>query len=184
MTSHRDAPTRTTRGAFAVLGYIASIFVANWLITHFGLVPVGFGLKAPAGVYVAGLAFILRDVVQDDLGIGWVIYAILAGATVSLTLSAHFAIASGAAFLVSELADFAVYTPLRRRSWAAAAVFSNTVGDLVDSALFLWLAFGSLANVAGLVLGKWYVTLPVVVIFGVRHLRERHAVYRNERSHA
>ena len=134
--------------------------------------PVGFGLHAPAGVYVAGLAFILRDVVQDDLGIGWVIYAILAGATVSLTLSPSFALASGAAFLVSELVDFAVYTPIRRRSWTAAALLSNTAGTLVDSALFLWLAFGSLANVAGLVLGKWYVTLPVVIVFGIRHQHE------------
>jgi len=43
--------------------YILTIFAANWAITQFGLVPVGFGLLAPAGVYFAGLAFTLRDLV-------------------------------------------------------------------------------------------------------------------------
>ena len=36
-------------------GYIGTIFAANWAIQRFGLVPVGFGLTAPAGVYFAAL---------------------------------------------------------------------------------------------------------------------------------
>ena len=69
------------------------------------------------------------------------------------------ALASAAAFLFSELADFAVYTPIARRSFALAILFRCTAGALVDSALFLWLAFGSLAFIGGQVLGKVYAAL-------------------------
>ena len=51
-----------------LLLYIATIFAANWAIATFGVVPVGFGLMAPAGVYFAGLAFTLRDLTQERLG--------------------------------------------------------------------------------------------------------------------
>lgn len=54
-----------------LVGYVSTIFLANWLITHLGLVPVGFGLVAPAGVYAAGLAFTARDLTQETLGRAW-----------------------------------------------------------------------------------------------------------------
>jgi uncharacterized PurR-regulated membrane protein YhhQ (DUF165 family) len=49
------------------------------------------------------------------------------GAGLSALVSPQFAVASGIAFLVSELADLAVYTPLRQRNWLAAVALSNTV---------------------------------------------------------
>ncbi len=157
--------TSRTSGVAALLGYILTIFAANAAITMVGMVPVGFGLLAPAGVYFAGLAFTLRDAVQETLGRRWVLVAIILGALVSAFLSAQLALASGVAFFISEFADFAVYTPLRERSWLAAVVASNTVGTLVDSALFLWLAFGSLTFLSGQVLGKlWMTALAVVLI--------------------
>lgn len=155
--------------------YILTILGANFAITTFGLVPVGFGLMAPAGVYFAGLAFTLRDLTQERLGKGWTIGAILVGTALSALLSPALALASGAAFLLSELADLAVYTPLRRRHWLGAVALSNTVGLLVDSALFLWLAFGSLAFLPGQVVAKLYTTiLAVIVLWAVRHKTERY----------
>jgi queuosine precursor transporter len=152
-------------GIPALVGYILTIFAANFAITMIGVVPVGFGLMAPAGVYFAGLAFTLRDGVQETLGRRWTVAAILIGAAISAALSAQLALASGVAFLVSEMADFAVYTPLRSRSWLAAVVSSNIVGTVIDSALFLWLAFGSLDFLAGQVVGKlWMTALAVVLV--------------------
>ena len=145
-------------------GYIATIFLANWAIQTFGLVPVGLNLVAPAGVYFAGLAFTFRDLVQERLGRTWTLVAILAGSGLSAFVSPQFAVASGIAFLVSELADFAVYTPLRRRSWVGAVVASNVVGLVVDSVLFLWLAFGSLELLAGQVVGKAWMTAAAVAL--------------------
>ncbi len=165
-----------TVGIITLIGYILTIFAANLAITALGIVPVGFGLMAPAGVYFAGLAFSLRDALQETLGRRWVIAAILIGALVSAGLSAQLALASGLAFLVSELADFIVYTPLRQRNWLGAVTASNIVGAIVDSALFLWLAFGSLEFLAGQIVGKlWMTALAVGLILAWRRLAARPA---------
>ena len=66
------------------------------------------------------------------------------------------------AFLLSEFADFAVYTPLARRRLVAAVVASSIVGLVVDSIVFLWLAFGSLEFLFGQIVGKvWMVLLSI-----------------------
>lgn len=163
----------TRIGIAAVAGYIATIFAANWLIQRFGVVPVGFGLMAPAGVFAAGVALTLRDIVQVTLGRSAVVLAVLAGAALSYLVSPAFAVASGVAFLVSELADFAVYTPLEQRSWLAAIGLSNTVGLVLDSVLFLWLAFGSLEFLAGQVVGKAWMTLLAIGLLAIVRPRLR-----------
>jgi uncharacterized PurR-regulated membrane protein YhhQ (DUF165 family) len=156
-------------GLAAFAAFIATIFAANWLIEHVGIVSVGFGLMAPAGVFMVGLAFTFRDVIQRTLGPWWTVLAILIGASLSWFVSPAFAVASGVAFLVSELADFAVYTPLERRSWIGAVALSNTVGLVVDSWLFLALAFGSLEFFWGQVVGKaWMTLLAVPVLLAIR----------------
>jgi uncharacterized PurR-regulated membrane protein YhhQ (DUF165 family) len=157
-----------------VLAFLACIVGANWAIETFGLVPVGFGLVAPAGVYFAGLTFTFRDLAHDRLGRGWVFVAILVGAGLSYFISPAFALASGVAFLLSETADLMVYSPLRRRTWLGAVLASNTVGLVVDSALFLWLAFGSLEFLQGQIVGKaWMTLLAVVILGGLRALSQR-----------
>ncbi len=165
--AYQDARAHRTRANvkyLPLLGYIATIFAANWAIQAVGLVPVGFGLLAPAGVYFAGLTFTLRDLTQERLGRGWTVVAVLAGAALSTAVSPQFAAASGTAFLLSEVADFAVYTPLRRRHWLGAILASNTVGLILDSAIFLWLAFGSLEFLAGQIAGKAWMTLLAAVL--------------------
>ena len=69
-------------------------------------------------------------------------------------------IASTAAFLVSEYADLAVYTSLERRRFVLAVLASSLVGLMIDSTLFLWLAYGSLEYLPGQIVGK---TLVIVV---------------------
>ena len=139
--------------------------------------PVGFGVSAPAGVYFAGLAFTLRDLIHRYGSRKLAIAAIVVGAGLSALVSPELALASGLAFFVSELFDLAVYDRLRRRGWTLAVVASNAIGLLADSALFLWLAFGSLAFFPGQVVGKaWMTALAVLVIGLLRalHLRGVH----------
>jgi uncharacterized PurR-regulated membrane protein YhhQ (DUF165 family) len=153
-------------------GYVATIFLANLSLQYLGwcapggpcVLPVGPGLWAPSGVLWAGLAFTLRDLVQEQLGRTWTIAAIGIGAALSALVSPQFALASGVAFLLSELADFAVYTPLRLRHWLLAVALSNTVGLIADSLLFLWIAFGSLDFLAGQIVGKLWMTLLAVAL--------------------
>jgi uncharacterized PurR-regulated membrane protein YhhQ (DUF165 family) len=80
------------------------------------------------------------------------------------------ALASGIAFLASELADLSVYEPLRRRGWWQAVAASNVVGLVVDSALFLWLAFGSLAFFWGQAVGKATMTVVALVVLALARL--------------
>lgn len=152
---------------------LGTVVAANWALATFGIIPIGFGLMAPAGVLFAGLAFTFRDMLHDAAGRWWVLGAIVLGAALSGLLEdgRQFALASGTAFLASELADFAVYSPLRRRTWIGAVALSNSVGLAVDSALFLWLAFGSLAFLPGQIIGKAYMTLlAIVILWGVRRV--------------
>lgn len=158
-----------TLGVVFLALYLATIVAANWAIQTFGVVPVGFGLMAPAGVYFVGAAFTFRDLAHEAVGRKWIVGAILVGAALSAFVSPQFAVASGVAFLLSELADFAVYTPLRERGWLRAVALSNVVGLVVDSALFLWLAFGSLEFLTGQIVGKaWMTLLAIGLLWGVR----------------
>jgi uncharacterized PurR-regulated membrane protein YhhQ (DUF165 family) len=149
----------------AFIAFLSTIVVANWLISHYGPVSVGFGLMAPAGVFAAGLAFTFRDFLHDLGGRKWVIAAVILGAALSYFIEDvnKIAIASGVAFLCSEFLDFLIYTPLREKHWPAAVLVSNTAGLVLDSFLFLWLAFGSLDFFWGQVVGKFYMTIPFVV---------------------
>ena len=118
-----------------------SVLLANWLTTHYGLIPAGFGLLVPAGTYAAGLALGLRDLLHHVGGVRWVLGAVAAGAALSaLTGDGRIAVASALAFAVAELLDLLVYVPLRRRGWRRAVVGSNVVGALVDTVLFLTVA--------------------------------------------
>lgn len=166
--------------AVLLVAYVGTIVAANWAIDTFGLVTVWPwpALVAPAGVLFAGLAFTLRDLLHELSGRWLVLAAIAAGGLLSLAVSPMFAVASAAAFAVSELADMTVYAPLRRRGrWLVAVAASNTVGLVVDSVLFLWLAFGSLAFLPGQIVGKALMTLlAVTVLASGRHaLRVRRA---------
>lgn len=162
-------------GLLCLAGFALCIPAANWLIGHVGtfcvpngpcLIPVAPGITAPSGVLMIGLALVLRDLVQRRLGAGWALGAVLAGAALSgLIAPPALVLASAAAFLLSELADMAVYTPLARRGLVRAVALSGLVGLAVDSVVFLWLAFGSLDYLAGQMIGKaWMVLLALPVM--------------------
>jgi hypothetical protein len=175
---------RLSLGALAVAAYIATVAAANWLTSRYGFVPVGFGLTATAGTYAIGCAFVFRILIQESYGSAWrgrlvMFAAILAGAALSWALAnPALAVASGVTFLISESADWAVYTPLRQRGWARAAVAGNGVGAVVDTFLFLWLAgFPIIAAVPGQLVGKAYATVIYLVLgWAVRRAVLRHSI--------
>lgn len=159
----------------SIAAYVGSIMAANALVTTIGLIPVGWGLYAPAGVLVVGLTLGLRDAVQDQWGRKVAFAAVVAGCAVSALFAGPFALASFVAFLLSESLDQLVYTPLRQRGHIIAAIAaSNTVGLVVDSIAFLWLAFGSLEFLAGQIVGKTEATLVVIaVVFLAQQMQKR-----------
>lgn len=181
MTQDRQ---RWTEGLVALALFTLTIPVANWMIGNVGtvcvpqgpcLIPVWPGVTAPSGVLMIGLALVLRDIVQRRLGPGFGLAAIAIGTLISAFLAPpSIVLASTAAFLLSELADFAVYTPLQRRRFVTAVFASSVVGLVVDSAVFLWLAFGSLSYLPGQVIGKaWMVLLALPLMYALRKRDER-----------
>lgn len=168
-------------GFVALVAFGATIPMANWMIGNVGtvcvpngpcLIPVVPTITAPSGVLMVGLALVLRDLVQRRLGRSWSLAAIVAGAIASAVVAPPaLVLASATAFFLSELADFAVYTPLQQRRLVLAVVASCLVGLTVDSLVFLYLAFGSLDYLAGQIIGKtWMVLFSVPV---VRWIRDR-----------
>lgn len=166
--------------------FAATIPLANLLIGNVGtvcipdgpcLLPVGFGLTAPSGVLVVGASLVLRDMVHEAggakaalsaIGIGGLLSAIFAAPALSL--------ASVIAFVLAELADLAVYAPLRERRLWLAVLLSGIAGSVVDSAVFLWIAFGSLDFIAGQIVGKMWMTLLALPVLWAARTKRRASV--------
>ncbi len=184
MTPAREQQRRREGAIFLVL-FALTIPAANWLIGHVGtacvaphgpcVVPVAPAVMAPSGVMMVGVALVLRDLVQRRLGSGPSALAILFGAGISAAVAPPALIlASAIAFLLSEFADLAVYTPLARRRLVAAVVASSLVGLVIDSIVFLWLAFGSLEFLPGQMIGKaWMVLVSIPFVAWLRRRDER-----------
>lgn len=157
--------------------FLATIPAANWLIGHVGtcvphgpcLLPVAPGIEAPSGVLVIGAALMLRTMLQELAGRRWVLGCIVAGSALSAVIApTALVMASAAAFLCGELSDWAVYSRLRERGFAVALVMAGIAGSVVDSALFLGLAFGSLAFMPGQVIGKAWASLAAAAALAAR----------------
>lgn len=166
----------------AVVAFLASIPAANWMLGNVGvqfdptgphLLPVWPDILAPSGVYVVGITLALRDIVQRRVGKPATFALILAGAALSAVFSPALALASAVAFLVSESVDFAVFSVLERRGLIVAVATSNLVSLIVDSVVFLALAFGSLAFIEGQLIGKVWATLAALIILAALNARRR-----------
>ena len=181
---NRNDRRKNIEGLIFLVLFCLTIPAANWMIGNVGtvctahgpcLIPVAPGIMAPSGVLMVGAALVLRDLVQRRLGIEFGVGAIIVGAVISAGIApTSLVLASAAAFLLSEFADFAVYTPLARKRLVLAVVASSAVGLVVDSIVFLWLAFGSLDFLLGQIVGKaWMVLLAIPFLNYLRRRDER-----------
>ena len=175
---------RTAEGLVFLAAFTNCVPAANWMIQKVGttcipngpcLIPVAPGLTAPSGVLMVGLALVLRDLVQRRLGIWPSVGAIVIGGLLSgIFAPPALVAASVTAFLLSELADLAVFTPLQKRGLIVAALASSAAGLVVDSVVFLWMAFGDLQFLAGQVVGKaLMVILTIPVLYLIRERDRR-----------
>lgn len=174
--------TPRIEGYLYLLAFGLCIPLANWMIGNVGtvcvpdgpcLIPVAPEVMAPSGVLMIGLALVLRDLVQRRLGLRWVMAAIIAGAALSGAVAPPaLVVASATAFLLSEMADLMVYTPLQERRLVLAVLLSSVVGLVVDSVVFLYLAFGSLDFLMGQVLGKGWMVLAALPFIALLRRRD------------
>ena len=153
-----------------VAGYVAAIVLVNWLFAALPMVETPLGAWPPASLIV-GFVLILRDMAQREVGHYVLIAMLAAGAVTYVMVDPFIAVASVSAFLVSETADWIVYTvtrrPLRDRILASSAVSSP-----LDSVVFLGL-IGFLSP-ASFILQSLSKFAAALVIWGIlRHRASR-----------
>jgi queuosine precursor transporter len=149
-----------TYASLAVV-YVGLAIFANWLASRY-VVSVGFGRVAPAGVFCIGGVLVLRDWLQQLRGLWWTMPLVYAAGLISWgigdaagwTSLEKIAVASVVAFTVSETVEAAVFTPVRNWNFTVGVGLSATVGNAVDSVIFLGIAFGSQAFFLGQFIGK------------------------------
>jgi hypothetical protein len=98
------------------------------------------------GAFSYPLVFLVTDLTNRTLGpqmarrVAWIGFAI--AVAVSLALAPwRIAVASGAAFLLAQLLDVAVFNRWRAATWWKAPLIGSLVASVVDTAVFFFLAF-------------------------------------------
>jgi len=141
--------------------YIALIVAVNYAFSVVPLVELPDGTMWPPVALAVGFVFVVRDFAQREVG-HKVLLAMLVGVAISYFMASPFvATASAAAFLLSELVDWAVYT-YTKRPLSQRILYSSLLGAPVDSAVFLGLLSmlspaGVVAMTASKLLGAFFV---------------------------
>lgn len=142
--------------------YVTSVVVVNAVFLAVPPFTVG-GVLLSLGSFVVGGTFILRDFAQREVG-HRVLWATLVGTGLTALMSPGLAFASGAAFLASELIDWAVFSRWPG-SFRSRVVASSLAGTPLDSIVFMGLAgFFSWPGVAVMTASK----LVALAILGLR----------------
>lgn len=126
-----------------VLAYVFVIVAVNIAFSVAPMLPLPGGEMFPPVSLMVGLVFVARDFAQRAVG-HRVLWAMLLGAGLSYALADPFvAVASAAAFAISEFVDWAVYSSTRRPLHDRVLI-SSALGTPIDSAVFLVMigAFG------------------------------------------
>ncbi|GIP39110.1 hypothetical protein J31TS4_23900 [Paenibacillus sp. J31TS4] len=140
-------PNHTRNWTLLVL-YFATITAAN--IVTAAVAPLALGpLLVPAGSFLIGATFILRDLVQNAVG-RLKTYAAIGGALLLSALTSYLAgdtlwivLASSATFVLSETADTEIYSRLKV-PFALRVLYSGIVGGAVDSVVFVLIGLSPL----------------------------------------
>ncbi|MGD0274362.1 MAG: VUT family protein [Gaiellaceae bacterium] len=142
--------------------YVGLVILANWLASAYVVDIPLTPYAAPAGVFCIGAVLVLRDWIQQIRGLVWTMPLVYTAGLISWavgdlagwTALEKIAIASVVAFTVSETVEAVVFTPIRNRNLSVGVALSGTIGNAVDSYLFLTIAFGSTAFFWGQFWGK------------------------------
>jgi hypothetical protein len=145
--------------------YVGLIPLINWSFAHVPTMDIpatlGGGVLQPLAI-VTGLVLVVRDFAQREIG-HWIFGAMAAGLLFSsMTTPLNIVLASGAAFLVSEIVDWAVYT-FTKRPLSQRILMSSMLAAPLDSAIFL---YGASFSVPGIFAWGTMITSIVSKLLG------------------
>ncbi len=124
--------------------YVVSIILVNWLFAPGQLVPgVTVWGTAYGDLYLAnfvvGAVFVLRDYAQREIGHSILVATAAAGLITFFMVDQAIALASVSAFVLSELADWAIYS-FTRRPLHQRILWSSLIAVPLDTLVFQYLA--------------------------------------------
>ena len=132
--------------------YLIIIAVSNVITAMFPPVSLFSGLVIiPTGSVLVGATFLLRDFVQIQYGKRITYVAIFAASLISAAISwtvgdtMFIAIASVAAFLISESLDTEIFSRLKK-SFVCRVALSGIVGGIADSMVFVVLGLSPIGG--------------------------------------
>ncbi|MFC3630541.1 VUT family protein [Paracoccus angustae] len=127
---------------------MAIIVVASNILVQFTV-----GLWLTWGAFTYPFAFLVTDVMNRVYGAPAARRVVLAGFVIGVICSLvaagidkttlRIAVGSGAAFLVAQLTDIAIFDAFRSRRWWVAPFLSSFAGSALDTALFFGIAFSA-----------------------------------------
>ena len=138
--SEKPAGAATLGIGLGILAMVLVVTVSNIAVQY----PINDWLTYGALTYP--IAFLVTDLTNRGLGNAAARKVVFVGFAAAVGLSIwlatpRIALASGAAFLVAQLLDIAVFDRLRRASWWRAPLISSALASTLDTALFFSLAF-------------------------------------------
>ena len=169
------APKTSLRFVKYTLIYILLIPFINWSFTWAPMWEVLPGWAFNPVTVVTGLVLVVRDFAQREIG-----HEVLIAMVFALALTAHFAgkelaLASGLAFLISELVDWAMFT-FTRLKLSTRVLASSAIAAPMDTSVFLFLAERirpdqfTMPNVTMSIIGKM---VGALVIWWLLRLRKQ-----------
>ena len=124
---------------------ISVILVSNILVQYPVMI---WGLEnlLTWAAFTYPVAFFITDITNRIYGVMTARKIVFWGFFTAVILSFYFAtpriaIASGSAFLISQLIDIQIFTKLRKYQWWTAPLASSTLGSIIDTLLFFTIAF-------------------------------------------
>jgi len=123
-----------------ILAMAAVIVLSNVLVQY----PINAWLTW--GAFSYPVVFLVTDLTNRALGptaarrVAWIGFPM--AVAISLLLAPwRIALASGSAFILSQVLDIALFNRWRRLSWWKAPLFGSLAASVVDTAVFFYLAF-------------------------------------------
>jgi len=155
--------------------YIALIVAVNYGFSVVPLVELPGGVMWPPMSLLVGFVFIVRDFAQREIG-HRVLLAMAVGVGLSYIMAdPYVAMWSAIAFLVSELADWTVYT-FTKRPMSERVVYSSILSAPLDSAVFLiGLGIATPVGIAAMSASK---LLGAIAVWWMMKRREQQAAIR------
>ena len=138
-TATRPKPKLTLWAVFITLFYVLLIPFINWSFTWAPMWEVLPNWAFNPVTIVTGLVLVVRDFAQRAIG-HWVLLAMaIALALTAVLAGPELALASGLAFFISEIVDWAMFTFTKYRL-SSRVLLSSALAAPIDTSVFLAMA--------------------------------------------